>query len=132
MAQVWPRVRSGWAWRQTSFTLASGAHRGPAPHSARRVGCAAHGSGGGPRSRGRGWESVRAASPSPPSPPRPPWGALARTGARALRAGTRTHGAHPTRGSAGAAGATQPRARLGLRRPGGGRGAGSAAALGRE
>lgn len=39
---------------------------------------------------------MRAASPSPPSPPRPPRGALARAGARALRAGTRTRRAHPT------------------------------------
>lgn len=114
----------------TSFTLAAGAHRGPASRSARRVRCAAHGPGWGARSRGRGPGSVRAASPSPPSPPRPPRGALARAGTRALRAGTRTHGAHPTRGSAGAAGAAEARARLGLGlgRPDGGRGAGSATA----
>lgn len=111
-------------------TLASGAHRGPASPSARRVRCAAHGPGWGARSRGRGPGSVRAASPSPPSPPRPPRGALARAGTRALRAGTRTHGAHPTRGSAGAAGAAEARARLGLGlgRPDEGRGAGSATA----
>lgn len=78
---------------------------GPASRSARRVRRAAHGPGRGPRRRGRGPGSVRAASPSPPSPPLPPRGALARVGTRALRAGTRTHGAHPTRGSAGAAGA---------------------------
>lgn len=101
---------------------------GTASRSARRVRCAAHGPGWGPRSRDRGPGSVRAASPSPPSPPRPPQGALARAGTRALRAGTRTHGAHPTRGSAGAAGAAQARARLGLGRPDGGRGAGSATA----
>lgn len=99
----------------TSLSLAPGAPGGPVPRSARPLGCAAPGPGEAPHSRGRGWGSARAASPPPPPPPLPR-GALVRAGARALRAGTRTRGAHPTLRLAGAAGAGQ--ARLGLRRPG--------------
>ncbi|XP_074258040.1 uncharacterized protein LOC141584967 [Saimiri boliviensis] len=120
--------------------LASGALRGPAPRSGRPLGCAVHGPGGGPRSRGRGRGSARAASPSPPPPPPTPRGALARAGARALRAGTRVRGAHPSpaarRARPGGSGAARSRAPAsGVRRGGGrrgGRGAGWAAALGRE
>lgn len=68
--------------------LAFGAQPGPAPRSAGRLGCAAHGPGGGPRGRGRSRGSARAASPPPPSSwPRPPRGALARAGARARGGG---------------------------------------------
>lgn len=105
----------------TSLSLASGRHPGPALRSARPLRRAAHGPGGGPRSRGRGSARVAAVAAAAGS---------ARTGPSARTAGG--HARIPPRGSAGAAGAAPARARAPGPASGGAGGRGPRSRLGRR
>lgn len=122
--------RTGARARLTWLSLAVGVPPTSVPRSGHPFCHATHGPVGGPHSRGKGRRGARGASPPPPSSSPPPRGALARDGARALRSGTRAHGAHPSPRLGGRVWRLRPGSASGVPRPASGWGGGPRSRLG--